>query len=196
MIVRSLFPVNYKGTYVDIGAHHPVFLSNTFHFYRKGWKGLNIDACPGSMLKFNMLRSRDKNVEACISGESGKSVEFFRFEKPALNTIDPASAKGSIDSGERLISKEHLETKNINELLVDSGIGDIDYLSIDIEGLDAVVLKNLDYERYSPEVISYEDHNCSPSNIESSEIYSFLSSKEYGFVAMTGPSIVLRKIKK
>ena len=31
-----------KGFYVDVGAHHPVRFSNTFLFYKRGWRGINI----------------------------------------------------------------------------------------------------------------------------------------------------------
>ena len=45
-----------QGFYVDIGAHHPQRLSNTYHFYLQGWRGINIDAMPGSMSSFETLR--------------------------------------------------------------------------------------------------------------------------------------------
>jgi len=52
---------NYRGFYVDIGAHHPVRFSNTWMFYKNGWKGINIDPTPGSMKAFNVIRSHLKN---------------------------------------------------------------------------------------------------------------------------------------
>ena len=41
--ISKLFDKNFKGTYVDLGCFHPVRSNNTFQFYKKGWKGLNID---------------------------------------------------------------------------------------------------------------------------------------------------------
>ena len=61
----------YKGFYVDIGAHHPKRFSNTYFFYKKGWSGINIDAMPGSMHGFRLLRTRDINLEMGISREKG-----------------------------------------------------------------------------------------------------------------------------
>ena len=52
------------GFYVDVGAHHPKRFSNTYRLYCRGWRGLNIDANPGSMTLFQKLRPRDINVEA------------------------------------------------------------------------------------------------------------------------------------
>ena len=56
-----------SGFYVDVGAHHPIRFSNTFRLYRKGWRGLNIDANPGSMKRFHHTRPRDINIEAAVS---------------------------------------------------------------------------------------------------------------------------------
>ena len=49
MVLRSFFEgqKNYKGFFVDVGAHHPYRFSNTLHFYKKGWRGINIDPQPG-----------------------------------------------------------------------------------------------------------------------------------------------------
>src|SRR5205085_2313829 len=37
-----------EGFYVDVGAYHPVILSNTYFFYLNGWRGINLDARPVS----------------------------------------------------------------------------------------------------------------------------------------------------
>ena len=50
-------------TFIDVGAHHPMRFSNTYLFYKKKWKGINIDPLPGSMKLFNKLRPRDINLE-------------------------------------------------------------------------------------------------------------------------------------
>ena len=55
------------GFYVDVGAHHPARYSNTLLFYLKGWRGINIDALPGSMDLFRTWRPLDVNLEIAIS---------------------------------------------------------------------------------------------------------------------------------
>ena len=46
------------GFYVDVGARRPKRFSNTYRLYRRGWRGLNIDANPGSMAPFRRIRPR------------------------------------------------------------------------------------------------------------------------------------------
>ena len=67
MILRRIFIGKLTGFYVDIGAHHPKRFSNTYIFYQRGWRGINIDAKPGTKEVFNKLRPRDINLEVPIS---------------------------------------------------------------------------------------------------------------------------------
>jgi hypothetical protein len=49
MVLSRLFGPRKSGFFIDIGAHHPFRYSNTYMFYKKGWRGINIDATPGSI---------------------------------------------------------------------------------------------------------------------------------------------------
>ena len=47
LILNRFLEDKTEGLYVDVGAHHPKRFSNTYLFYKKGWRGINIDAMPG-----------------------------------------------------------------------------------------------------------------------------------------------------
>ena len=49
-----------KGIFVDVGAGHPIYLSNTYFFEKNGWTGVCIDADPNQYeyLKKNELMSK------------------------------------------------------------------------------------------------------------------------------------------
>ena len=72
MVLRSFFEgkKNYKGFYIDVGAHHPYRYSNTLYFYKKGWCGINIEPTPGAIKTFNFFRRRYININFGISGQS------------------------------------------------------------------------------------------------------------------------------
>ena len=78
MILQRLFEKQKTGFYVDVGAHHPRRFSNTYFFYKKGWCGINIDAMPNSMKRFNRSRPRDINIEKAIS-ENEKILKYYGF---------------------------------------------------------------------------------------------------------------------
>lgn len=86
IILRKLFHGQTTGLYVDIGAHHPFRYSNTYWFYKRGWRGINIDATPGSMKAFKMTRPHDVNIESAI-GKSKRSVTYYLFSDAAFNTM-------------------------------------------------------------------------------------------------------------
>lgn len=71
LILRELFEYAKSGFYVDVGAHHPFRFSNTYLFYKVGWRGLNIDAMPNSMKLFNRFRPRDINIECGVAFNGG-----------------------------------------------------------------------------------------------------------------------------
>ena len=91
LILKRLFDGQKKGLYVDVGAHHPKRFSNTYLFYKMGWRGINIDAMPGSMEKFKEVRPEDINIEAAIS-DKDELLTYYIFNESALNTFSKAGA--------------------------------------------------------------------------------------------------------
>jgi Methyltransferase FkbM domain len=198
MIVRSLTSNIEKGFYVEIGAHHPVYISNTHHFYSKGWRGINIDAIPDSMRTFKVLRPRDINLEICIvPPDYPKEVTFFMFEAAAFNTCDLQSAEQTIAKGIKLLEQVKIPTKTLTEVFdihLPAGT-QIDFMSIDIEGLDEQVLMSNDWSRYQPNILVFEKHSVDIQDFSSLEIVKYLAKIGYQLVAKTGCSWILQRQK-
>ncbi len=187
MILRRIFERKEKGFYVDVGAHHPTRFSNTYFFYKKGWRGINIDATPSSMKKFRKVRPRDINLEIPISDKKEKLI-FYIFNEPALNTFDENLAKiRDGKSGCRIVKKVLLETWTLAEVL-DKYLPDkleIDFLSIDVEGMDFKVLKSNNWEKYRPKVVLMEVLKSSLEELINNEIVKFMKKIEYSLFAKT-----------
>jgi FkbM family methyltransferase len=191
MLLRSIFGNKRMGFYVDIGAHHPVYYSNTYHFYQRGWSGLNIDAAPGSMALFKFMRKKDINIETCIGPKSNEEVKFFIFDKPALNTFDPKMAELA-KSGSKLLQTCQLKTKTLEQCL-DEYIPlnkEIDFLSIDVEGLDEIILRSNNWIKFSPKVIIFESHGLSLENFQNEGLVKYLNDVGYSIIGKTGPSFI------
>ncbi|MBX3611670.1 MAG: FkbM family methyltransferase [Hydrogenophaga sp.] len=145
------------GFYVDVGAHHPARFSNTYLFYRRGWRGINIDAQPGSMKPFDRLRPRDINIECGVAGSPGR-LTYHRFDEPALNTFDATEAQRKNRAPYHLIETIEVEVQRLDALLdeyLPPGQA-IDFLSVDVEGLDHDVLASNDWTRYRPRFVLAE----------------------------------------
>lgn len=193
MILRSLLEGIERGVYVDIGSHHPVYYSNTHHFYLRGWRGLNVDAKPGTKQLFDVLRPRDVNIEACVGPEDGRVVEFFEFDNPAFNTTDAEMARRAQEqAGARLLSRRTFHTDRLSSL-VERHLPrvKVDLLNIDIEGLDEQVLMGNDWRRLRPRVLVFERHGLDPLTLRDDPLMQLLISHGYVVKGMTGPSWIL-----
>lgn len=155
-ILDRLFGSQPEGFYVDVGAHHPMRFSNTYLFYRRGWRGVNIDATPGSMRLFDKYRSRDTNIEVGIGLAPGV-VPFYVFNEPALNSFDRELA-------ESRIAPYHIEKVIDVEVLPLSKVlcGHVphetvpSFLTVDVEGRDLEVLRSNDWSAFRPTYVLAE----------------------------------------
>jgi FkbM family methyltransferase len=194
LILERLFEGRNNGFFIDVGAHHPVRFSNTYSFYRKGWRGINIDAMPGSMSEFNKVRSEDSNIEQAIGSELCEKT-FYVFDEPALNTFDQNEADSILKSSNyRLIKSVNLEIKPLSQILDSQDVPDkIDFLSIDVEGLDLEVLKGNNWKKYQPEVILIELLQFDLNNAGNHETVIYLESKGYSLFAKTFNTVFFKR---
>lgn len=188
LILERIFAGKTNGFFVDIGAHHPKRFSNTYKFYLKGWRGINVDPMPGSMIPFNEIRQEDVNLEIGVSNEEGE-LEFFIFNEPALNTFNKKEAykKHNVNGyyiERTLLIKTYL-LKDILAKYLPKG-QEIDFMTIDVEGNDMLVLSSNDWDVYRPKYLLVEELEANISKIiESGEISVFLKSKNYSLVSRT-----------
>ena len=152
-----------KGVYVDIGACHPIRYSNTYLFYKKGWKGINIDISPYSKSRFDIVRPKDTNVTLGI-GNAGERL-YYLFSNPLYNTCDDEQAREVKDSKRStLIKTMSVKIVPLKEALSKQNVGEIDFMNIDVEGMDLEVLKSNDWDTYRPKVIAIESWNFYSNN--------------------------------
>ncbi|UMY15561.1 FkbM family methyltransferase [Methylobacterium organophilum] len=167
------------GFYVDVGAHHPKRLSNTYLLYKKGWRGINIEGAPNLIKLFEIERPEDINIPAFVSDKS-ESVVFNRFNDTAVNTIS-AEKKAFYASRWDIVSSEQITTRPLRELLdehMPSG-RTIDLLSVDVEGVDLKVLQGNDWNRYRPRLVIVEAENLDLMRAADHPIVAFLGQQGY-----------------
>lgn len=196
MILRRLFVKQKTGFYVDVGAHHPKRFSNTFFFYKKGWSGINIDAMPNSMSLFNKIRPRDINLEIPISDKKQK-LKYYMFNEAALNCFSKELAeKRDGKDNYKIISEKEMETSTLEEILEKHLPYDqeIDFMSIDVEGLDLQVLKSNNWRRFRPKFVLVEILSSSIKDIANSKEYKYLAGFEYDFFAKAVNTVIFRRV--
>tara|TARA_Y100000996_G_C22528313_1_gene645397 strand:- start:845 stop:1438 length:594 start_codon:yes stop_codon:yes gene_type:complete len=164
-----------NGFYVDAGCYHPTHLSNTFLLYKKNWNGINIDVSELSISLFNFMRSNDLNLNLAISNFEGEVTIYHQKKMSQLTTINK---KISTERMQGKIKERKIKSQKLTTVLNNSKYKNrkIDFLNIDVEGVDLEVLKSLDFKVYRPRVICIE---IIDKKIEDSKIYNYLKNLDY-----------------
>lgn len=181
MILNCIFLSKNNGFYIDVGANHPTKASNTYFFYKKGWKGINIDALPEAIELFLKQRKKDINILAGVSDNDG-ILNFHKFKESSYNTFN----EELIDEIAKISPLKEVKkvlVKPLSSILSQYEITSIDFMSVDVEGLDLNVLKSNDWNIFRPRVILVEDFNFYNNN--KSAIYDYLVTIGYVYFCRT-----------
>jgi FkbM family methyltransferase len=118
--------------------------------------------------------TRVKTLNEIITPEGGK-VEFFEGGAGYTNTV--------VEKVIRHWETEEIKSSvynsiSINDLILNNFPSGIDWLHLDVEGLDSKLIRSIDESKISlPNFIIFEDYNLSPE--EKEEIYSYLKDRGY-----------------
>lgn len=194
IMLERLLGSKRNGFFVDIGAHHATRFSNTYALYRKGWRGINIDATPGSMSSFEQLRPYDINLEIAIS-DKNEPLVFSMFKESALNTFDRVLAQSYIAGGWELKGTVALVPRTLSEVFEEYLKEDqkIDLLSIDVEGEELGVLRSNNWHRYCPDIIVIEMLDTELTSLHMHPTMVFLADKGYMPISRLYNSIILQR---
>lgn len=185
-----------KPTYLDVGANHPYYLSNTAKFYEKGCRGINIDANPTLIQLFQERRSGDINLNVGISDTEGE-LDFYIMEDNTLSTFSKEECDSMVANGKILAETRKIKLTTVDKILDENFNGKFpDFLTIDAEGLDFQILKSLNFENSFPKVICVEaaEYSSIGAGERRGELIDFLVEKGYYEYANTNlNAIMVRK---
>jgi hypothetical protein len=193
-LLESLYKgkISESGFYVDVGCNHPVFLSNTYLFYRRGWRGVCIDANQQLINKFKFYRPRDYAVCALVSNQKEQRM-FYQLTNSVLSTTETKMLDTYREEGQK-IEPTVMETFSLTEIFDRAKAPHhIDILSIDTEEHDWPVLQSLDFEKYAPMIIVIEADDFIPSEPNTNEIYRYLMKKGYSFEGFLLTNLYFRR---
>lgn len=194
LILADFFENKKNGFYIDVGAYHPFRFSNTYLFYKKGWRGINIDATPDSMNLFEKYRPRDINIETAISNRNEK-IKYFVFDEPALNSFSgKLSNERDMKTQYKIKKIIQLRTRKLSEIL-DKNLPPrtkIDFMSIDVEGYEYEVLSSNNWRKYRPTFILVEMLRRKFTEMGRGRVSKFLLEKNYSIIGFTGRTVIIK----
>jgi FkbM family methyltransferase len=170
-------------TYLDIGAHAPIAISNTYFFYKAGARGVCIEADPELLEFFKKKRNKDICINCGVSDVDNGLSNFYLMSTSTLNTFSEEEAKKYVSYGaQRIKSVIQIPILGINSIL-NQYFKDTspDIVSIDVEGLDFAIVSAIDFTKWRPKVFCIETLSYSENRTEvkNQEIIDFLKSKDY-----------------
>jgi hypothetical protein len=178
----------HHGVYVDIGAFHPRWLSNTHLLHLEGWAGSAVDIDQDKIRLFEKVRPRCLGfVGAVAPGQMTKEVTIYKFQRlwSEIDTLSLADAEKYKLSFGINYDLSKVQTISINEILNKTYqiYGKINFINIDIEGLDEAILFDMDFQRFKPNLICFENNSSFGG---SKEVQDLLLRKGYHHLFSSG----------
>lgn len=160
-----------NGYFIDIGACDGITHSNTYLLEKKyKWKGICIEANPETCAMLNS--NRDCMCINALVDSSDNILKMLHcademsFVNNEYNTIDYDKLKlylngcNNSNSVKRLYRSVPMKTKTISTILKTYNAPFIiDYISIDVEGMEYDILRKFPFEDYHVNIITVE-HNA------------------------------------
>ena len=184
IIIDYFFDQKTEGTFVDIGAHDGIRMSNSYFFEKeRNWNGICVEPIPEVFeeLKKNRTCTVVNGAIAPVNKELNFRRNHGRTEM--LSGIIDYRDKRHDKKTEKEIevyggSSEVIKVQGyqLSGLLDQHKIDQIDYLSIDIEGGELEVLNTIDFDKYHIKYLTVEN------NYNSKEIRDVMKKNDYAFI--------------
>ena len=189
VIVHRNFDKRKNGFYIDVGAHHPFAHSNTARLWLRGWKGVNVDANRKSVEVLKRIRRDDHTIWAAIVSDKVASerdtIEFFSSEDEDLTgTVlqELAAERGK----KRSVAVPCRSLASIVRESVDYAPDGIDFMNIDIEGLDDEAIASLSDWPQKPRMIAIETYAETIPAVMDTSTYKIMTENGYTFRYQVG----------
>lgn len=176
-----LFVLNEKksGTFLEFGATNGVELSNSFILEKNfGWTGVLAEPSPQWHSELFRNRPNTKVLTECIYSETGKKLDFFVSEAGVFSTLaefkdsDIQSMPGNTKARNASGYTCSVDTVSLNDVIFKYFNGEkIDYMSVDTEGSELLILQNFDFSKYAPKVVTVE-HNFTETQKELDDLFT------------------------
>lgn len=163
IVIEAMLNGIERGVYVDIGANHPIQHSVTKLFYDHGWRGINIEPNPNMYALLKRYRPEDDNLNIGISDKEGKLKLRLYHSSDGLEGLSTFSDEIKADyrrtkyEEAKKFTDKTVPVKRLDTVLA-RHLKDriINFMKVDVEGLEYEVLASNDWQRFRPQVLCIE----------------------------------------
>jgi FkbM family methyltransferase len=180
--VLQIYNNKKNGFFIEIGASDGIELSNTYLLEKNyNWNGICIEPLPERFNKLHINRPHSICINKAVFNETGKRVEFcIAHNSDLLSGLPEYLGPQHIPTIRNNMSIIEVDTITLNDVLKNANAPfHIDYLSLDTEGTELEILKNVDLSIYSFGLIDVEHNYLEPNR---TNIRDYLTSNGYVFL--------------
>lgn len=172
-LVLRHFGEAFKGVCLDIGANDGITLSNTYACMERGWTGVFVEPSPEAFRRMSVLHAAHPGwwtltINAAVTPTEGRHL--LHESGPHLHTGDVALLSSTIqgetkqweETGHTFtpIEIDGITFATLLSRCLERGIDHFDLISIDAEGLDYDILRQIDLSALKCRMLIVE-HNGS-----------------------------------
>ncbi len=156
MLISILLPQK-KGFYVDVGANLPATDSVTKFFYDRGWRGINIEPIPHLYEKLVAARPKDINLNIGIAKTKGV-LKLREYQNGYHGWSTFSRSIKNLESRRKQPYKDiTVDVEPLEHVFRKHGVKHIDFLKIDVEGMESEVLQSNNWSKWRPEIVVIEN---------------------------------------
>jgi FkbM family methyltransferase len=171
------------GCYLDVGAQHPIIDSVSNLFYLAGWRGAHVE--PVSAYAAALREGRpDEPVFELALGQPG-TITFYEFPETGISTGVAEIAHMHNAAGFAVRLKE-VPVVPLSKIFADLGAKDIHWMKIDVEGMEADVIRSWGKASTKPWVLVIESLHPSTRKPTQGEWLDLVLRRGYAEVAFDG----------
>lgn len=154
-LIRLFFSNAATGRYVEVGANDPKVFSQTWHLEQLGWTGVLVEPIPELCDRLRAARPDSTVVQAACGRPEDRGTGSFAV---AADQAQSALQRDRLDFRTDIQRVENVSVVTLDDILDKHAGPPLDFVSIDVEGMQLDVLRGFSLVRHRPRLLLIEDH--------------------------------------
>jgi FkbM family methyltransferase len=174
--------------YLDIGAHHPCQLNNTYLFYRLGGSGVLVEPNPRWTPLIRRERPRDTCLCVGLAAQPRDRVPFHVMTSDTLCTFSKTEGDRMVaECGQEILETRHVDAMTPAEVQAEHFRDGLNFVSLDVEGLELEILQAFDFDANRPEVFCIEtlSYSIDGTGRKNRPLIEWMAAQDYAVHADT-----------